>query len=50
MICMKTEIPQEIFDIDDELKVIYHSKDTICIWIFKSKIKYKTIIYLACNP
>ena len=28
MICIKTEIPQEICDIDDELKAIYHSKDT----------------------
>ncbi len=24
MICIKTEIPQEICDIDDELKAIYH--------------------------
>ena len=36
MICIKTEIPQEICDIDDELKAIYHSKDTLCIWIFES--------------
>jgi len=32
MICIKTEIPQEICDIDDELKAIYHSKDTVCIY------------------
>ena len=38
MICIKTEIPQEICDIDDELKAIYHSKDTICIWVFKTRI------------
>ena len=31
MIWIKTEIPQEICDIDDELKAIYHSKDTDCI-------------------
>ena len=37
MICIKTEIPQEICDIDDELKAIYHSKDTVCIWVFKSR-------------
>ena len=37
MICIKTEIPQEICDIDDELKAIYHSKDTVCIWIFKNR-------------
>ena len=38
MICIKTEIPQEICDIDDELKAIYHSKDTVCIWVFKTRI------------
>ena len=38
MICIKTEIPQEICDIDDELKAIYHSKDTVCIWTFETRI------------
>ena len=33
--CIKTEIPQEICDIDDELKAIYHSKDSVCIWVFQ---------------
>ncbi len=37
MICIKTDIPQEICDINDELKAIYHSKDTVCIWIFKTR-------------
>ena len=37
MYCIKTEIPQEICDIDDELKAIYHSKDTVCIWVFKKR-------------
>jgi len=37
MICIKTDIPQEICDIDDELKAIYHSKDTVCIWVFKTR-------------
>ena len=37
MICIKTEIPKEIFDIDDELKAIYHSRDTVCIWVFKNR-------------
>ena len=36
MICIKTEIPKEICEIDDELKAIYHSKDTVCFYIFKS--------------
>ena len=29
MICIKTEIPKEIYDIDDELKAIYHSRDIV---------------------
>ena len=37
MICIKTNIPKEIYEIDDELKAIYHSKDTICILICKSR-------------
>ncbi len=37
MICIKTEIPNELNDIDDELKAIYHSKDTICFYIFKTR-------------
>ncbi len=35
--CIKTEIPQEICDIDDELKAIYHSNDSICIWVFENR-------------
>ena len=37
MFCIKTEIPQEVCEIDDELKAIYHSKDTVCIWILKTR-------------
>ena len=37
MICIKTEIPQNICEIDDELKAIYHSSDTVCIWVFKTR-------------
>jgi hypothetical protein len=37
MICIKTDIPQEICEIDDELKAIYHSKDTVCIWAFQTR-------------
>ena len=37
MICIKTEIPKEICEIDDELKAIYHSQDTVCIWVLKSR-------------
>ena len=37
MYCIKTEIPQEICDIDYELKAIYHSKDTVCIQVLKTR-------------
>ena len=37
MICIKTDIPKELNDIDDELKAIYHSKDTVCFFIFKNR-------------
>ena len=37
MICIKTDIPEEICKIDDELKAIYHSKDTVCIWDLKQE-------------
>ena len=37
MYCVQVDIPQNICDIDDELKAIYHSKDTVCIWVFKTR-------------
>ena len=37
MICIKAEIPIELSNIDDELKAIYHSKDTVSFYIFKSR-------------
>ncbi len=37
MICIKADIPKEICEIDDELKAIYHSKDSVCIWVFKTR-------------
>ena len=37
MICINANIPKELNDIDDELKAIYHSKDTVCFYIFKSR-------------
>jgi len=36
MICIPVEIPKELCAIDDELKAIYHSTDTVCIWVFKT--------------
>jgi len=37
MICIKAEIPKELNDIEDELKAIYYSKDTVCFYIFKTR-------------
>lgn len=37
MICIPTQIPQELCAIDDELKAIYHSKDSFCVWVFKTR-------------
>ena len=28
-----------IHQVDDELKAIYHSRDTVCIWIFKTRME-----------
>ena len=37
MICIAANIPKELNDIDDELKAIYHSKDTVCFYILKNR-------------
>ena len=37
MICINANLPKELNDIDDELKAIYHSKNTICFYIFKNR-------------
>ncbi len=37
MICIKTNIPSEICEIDDELKAIYHSQNSVCIWVLKTR-------------
>ena len=37
MICIKAKIPRELNDIEDELKAIYHSKDIVCFYIFKTR-------------
>ena len=37
MICIKANIPEELSQIDDELKAIYHSSDTVCFLIFKTR-------------
>ena len=37
MYCIQFDIPRDLCEIDDELKAIYHSKDTVCIWVFNSR-------------
>ena len=37
MICINANIPKELNEIDDELKAIYHSKNTVCFYIFKNR-------------
>ena len=39
MICIKVGIPKELNNIDDELKAIYHSKDSVCFFVFKNRKK-----------
>jgi hypothetical protein len=37
MICIKADIPKELNNIDDELKAIYHSNNTVCFYIFENR-------------
>ena len=37
MICIKADIPEELNKIDDELKAVYHRKDTVCFFILKKR-------------
>jgi len=45
MICIKAHIPKEVCEIDDELKAIYHSTDSICIWVFQSRSERNKFMY-----
>ena len=47
MYCIPIDIPQSLCEIDDELKAIYHSKDTVCIWFL---IVEKIEIILSMKP
>ena len=37
MFCIQVDIPHSLCEIDAELKAIYHSINTVCIWIFNSR-------------
>ena len=39
MICINVGIPKELNNIDDKLKVIYHSKDSVCFFVFENREK-----------
>lgn len=36
MNCFKAQVPNHLQSVEDELKAIYQSKDSIYIWIFKN--------------
>ena len=37
MISIKAGIPKKLSDIDDELKAIYHSQNTVCFFTFENR-------------
>lgn len=37
MVCIYVDIPEELNAIDDECKAIYHSKNSVCFFIFKTR-------------
>ena len=37
MYFFQMDIPHSLCEIDDELKASYHSKDSVCIWVFGSR-------------
>ena len=37
MHCLKIDLPEEIWKIEDEIKAIYHSSDSDCICVFKTR-------------
>ena len=47
MICIKAAIPKELCDIDDKLKAIYQSKNTVCFFIFKNREQHNEFLERA---
>lgn len=35
-ICIPANVPAELSAIDDELKVIHHSHNSFCVWVFQT--------------
>ena len=45
MYCIQVDIPNSLCEIDDELKAIYHCKDSVCIWtLVEEKIEIILLI------
>ena len=36
-VCMRVDVPEELCVVDDELKAIYHGRDTVCVWVFRTR-------------
>ena len=36
-LCFSFPFPDSLCEIDDELKAIYHGKDSLCIWVFPNR-------------
>ena len=47
MMCIKANIPKELNYIDDELKAIYHSIDSVCFYIFKNRDQRNEFVELT---
>ena len=47
MYCIQVDIPNSLCEVDDELKAIYYSKDSVCIWFL---IVEKIEIILLMKP
>ena len=45
MYCIKVDMPEFLCDIDDAFKAIYHSRDTVCIWLFKTRVDRNRFVY-----
>ena len=44
MISIKADIPKELGDIEDRLMTIYHSKNTVCFFIFKNREQHNEFV------
>ncbi len=36
-LCIPVAMPQELCAVDDELKAIYHGRDSVCVWVFETR-------------